>query len=441
MHSTPEMDAIFSREAHVRAMLRFEAALARAEARAGVIPYEAAAAIAAACHAERFDIDDLYQQGALAGTLAIPLVKLLTAEVGGDAGGFVHWGATSQDAIDTALMLQMREGLALLTTHLLDICAACASLAKEHRRTPMAGRTLLQQALPITFGLKAARWLALVNRQVRALRAMQDNNLVIQFGGAAGTLASLGNAGPQIAEYLAEDLRLAVPDLPWHTERDRIATIASTLGTVAGSMGKIATDIALLAQTEVGEVSEAAEPGKGGSSAMPHKRNSVDVTMALAASHLAIGTVPILLGAMFQEHERAAGAWQAEWEALPNLFRYTASAVARVRSAVQGLEIHPDRMRANLQLTNGLLMAEALTMALAPTLGRPDAYTLVQSAIEHATAVNITLPEAALQDARITNVLSPDALDRVFEPTNYLGSTDTLIDRALDGYRAAQQDG
>src|SRR6266699_1823860 len=321
LFSTPLMSAAFSPEAHVRGMLAFEAALARAEARVGIISQEAADAIAAKCRVELYDIVALYREAAVAGTPAIPLVRMLSAQVEGNAQKFVHWGATSQDAIDTALMLSMRDGIDLLAAGLLDVCAACAALAEQYRHTLMVGRTLLQQALPITFGLKAARWLALAVRQVRELREHRDRALVVQLGGAAGTLASLGSNGLRVVELLSAELGLAAPDLPWHTERDRIAGIAGTLGIVAGAMAKIAGDVVLLAQTEVGEASEGAAPGKGGSSAMPQKHNPVDATFAIASARLAIGVVPVILSAMAQEHERAVGGWQAEWEAVPALFR------------------------------------------------------------------------------------------------------------------------
>jgi 3-carboxy-cis,cis-muconate cycloisomerase len=304
----------------------------------------------------------------------------------------------------------------------------------------MAGRTLLQQALPITFGLKAARWLALATRQLRALRVQRAGSLVLQLGGAAGTLAALGDAGLRVAELLAEELQLALPELPWHAERDRVATIAATLGVGAGAMAKIAGDIVLLAQTEVAEVSEAAAPGKGGSSAMPQKRNPVDAMEALAAARLAVGVVPVVLSAMAHEHERSVGGWQAEWVAIPNLFRYTAGAVERVHSAVSGLQVDSDRMRANLGLGGGLLMAESLTMALAPQVGRPAAQRLVQAACGRALAAGSTLGQAVRDDAQIRALLSEDAIDRALDPAGYLGSADALIDSALAAYYTAQQE-
>ncbi len=439
LFSTPSMSAAFAPRAHVRGMLAFEAALARAEARAGIIPQEAASVIAACCREELFDAATLYREAAVAGTPAIPLVRMLTAQVEGEAGKFVHRGATSQDAIDTALMLQMRDGLDLLITGLLDICAACATLAEKHRHTLMAGRTLLQQALPITFGLKAARWLALVTRQVHALRERRDKALAVQLGGAAGTLASFGDKGLLVVELLAGELSLPMPNLPWHTERDRVAEIASALGVVAGAMAKIANDVALLAQTEVGEASEGAAPGKGGSSAMPQKHNPVDATSAMASARLAIGVVPVILSAMTQEHERAVGGWQAEWVAIPNLFCFTASAVEGVRGAVAGLEIDPARMKANLDQTGGLIMAEALTMALASKVGRPEAYRITQALCNRVPGSGKNLRQVALDDGGVRAVLSPEEIASALDPAWYLGSTDAFIERALAAYHQSSR--
>ncbi len=435
MFTTPEMAAIFAPAAHIRQMLAFEAALARAEAAAGVIPAAAVDLIAAACR-DDFDSAAIDAEAAVAGTPAIPLVRQLRARVAGDAADYVHWGATSQDAIDSAAMLQIRAGIDLLLADLLAIGARCAALAQEHRRTVQAGRTLLQHALPITFGLTAARWLALATRQIQALRQVCDQSLALQFGGAVGTLAALGDAGQRVAELLAAELGLPLPDLPWHAERDRIAAIAVAVGIAAGSVAKIAHDIALLAQTEVGEVAEESAPGKGGSSALPHKRNPVDAMQALAAARLATGVVPVMLSALAQEHERAVGGWQAEWSAIPDLFRYAAGAIAHTRQAVQGLQIDPQRMRANLDLSGGLMMAEALTLALAAQLGRSEARRIVQAACDQARAAGRSLHQAAHADPRISAAMSFDTIDHALDPTAYLGSADALIDRALASYRA-----
>ena len=434
LFTTPEMAAIFSGEAQVAAMLRFEAALAAAEARLGVIPRSAAEAIAAGCRVEAFDVAALVRETATAGTLAIPLVRALTEQVGAEAGKYVHWGATSQDAMDTALMLQMRAGLDALIAGLLDAGAACTALAEQHRRTVMAGRTLLQGAAPLPFGLKAARWLALLTRQARALRAQRGDALALQFGGAVGTLAALGDQGPRVAEALAAQLGLPLPDLPWHAERDRVAGIAAALGVTAGALAKIAGDLILLAQSEVGEMTEAAAPGKGGSSALPQKRNPVDAVLARAAARQAVGFVPVVLGAMEQEHERGAGGWQTEWAALPALFRATAGAVAHVRTALAGLEVHPERMRANLEGDGGLLLSEALALALAPALGRPAAQRLAGELGRRALAGHGTLQQAALADEQVRAHLSPEAIARALDPAHYLGSSDLFIDHALRLY-------
>ena len=331
-------------------------------------------------------------------------------------------------------MLQMRDGLDLLIAKLLEICAACARLAELHRHTPMVGRTLLQQALPITFGLKAARWLALATRLLSELRERRERSLVVQLGGAAGTLASLGDKGLQVVELLADELKLPMPDLPWHTERDRVAQIATTLGIVAGAMSKIASDVALLAQTEVGEAMEGAAEGKGSSSAMPQKRNPVDAISAIAAARLAVGVVPVILSAMIQEHERAVGGWQAEWAAIPNLFRYTSGAIEGVRGAVTGLQIDATRMKINLDLTGGLVMAESLTMALAPHIGRPEAYRVVQALCKQVVNAGEKLEQVALADERVRAALSPEEIERALDPMAYMGSADVFIDRALAAY-------
>ncbi len=430
LYSSSAMSEVWSGRARLQRMLDFEAALARAEARAGVIPPDAAEAIVAACHAERFDPGQLFRDTGLSATLAVPLVRALTRLVPEDARGYVHWGATSQDAVDTGFVLQAREALDLLERDLLGLGASCARLAERHRATPMAGRTLLQQALPITFGLKAARWLAMVTRQVERLRQVRERVSVAQLGGAAGTLASLGDAGPRVVAELARELGLSEPDLPWHAERDRVAELAAQLGVVAGVAAKIAQDLVLLAQNEVGEASEGATPGKGGSSTLPQKRNPVDATLALAAARLAIGLVPILLGGMTHEHERAVGAWQAEWSAIPDLFCRTACAVERVRAALDGLEVDAAAMARNLGGSDGLVMAESLAMALAAKVGRHEA----QRIVARLASAGASLERGALADAEVRAQLSPEAIRAALDPANYLGSTDLFVDRALAAY-------
>lgn len=432
LFSTPEMSEIFSPESHIGAMLAFEEALARAEARARIIPQNAAVAIAAVCRRELFDPESVFKDAIAAATPVIPLVKALTGLVEGDAKRYVHWGATSQDVIDTALMLQARAGIELLLDGLLRLGEDCATQARKHKRTPMAGRTLLQQALPITFGLKAARWLALITRRIEALRSLHEHVLAVQLGGAAGTLAALGDKGAYVASLLAEELGLGSPDLPWHTERDRIAELASALGTVAGSMAKIAYDILLLSQTEIGEVSEGG--GQGGSSAMPQKSNPVDSTLAAGAARLALGLVPVAFNAMVQEQERAAGAWQAEWGAIPDLFRYTAGAVEHVRRAIAGLKVNVGRMRVNLETGGGLIMAESLTTALARSMGRADAFALVEKLVRAPSGRSFA--NTVRTDESVTSILTPREIDAALDPANYLGSNDAFVERALAGFAA-----
>jgi 3-carboxy-cis,cis-muconate cycloisomerase len=432
-------ERIFGGAARVGHILRFEAALARAEARAGIIPNEAADAISDVCRVELFDVAVLERDALHAGTLAIPLVQQLIARVPVAARPYVHWGATSQDAIDTALVLQMREGLETLVADLVGAADTLAALAEAHRGSVMPGRTLLQQAVPITFGLKAARWLGAMTRQIAMLRALRADALVLQFGGAAGTLAALGRHGSRVAQLLATELSLPLPDLPWHAERDRPARVVAALGVTAGVVAKIARDLVLLAQTEVAEVAEGAASGKGVSSAMPQKRNPVDATNAIAAAQLAIGSVPVVLSAMSQEHERGAGGWQTEWTAIPDAFRHTMRAALHIRCALAALDVRTDRMRVNLEEASGALMAESLSTALAAHVGRPEAMRLTSQVVEQAFHARMTLREAVSRDTRVSTLLSGDELDRALDPAAYLGSTNALIDRALRSWRQVKE--
>jgi 3-carboxy-cis,cis-muconate cycloisomerase len=438
LFATPAMARLFDDRARLQAMLDFEAALARAEAAAGVIPAEAAVAISAACDAGRFDLAAIGRAAADGGNLAIPMVKALTAAVGGEAARSVHWGATSQDAIDTGFMLQARAGLDLLILETGAIGDALATLADRNRKTVMPGRTFLQHALPVTFGLKAAGWLSGVTAAHAELRLVRATAIALQFGGAAGTLASLGDRGPAVAERLAANLDLPLPALPWHGDRTRIARIASALGLAAGALGKIALDVALMMQTEVGEAFEPAAPGKGGSSTMPHKRNPVGATLALASARQAQALVPLALQAMVAEHERPIGGWHTEWVALPEAFRLTAAAAGHVRTIAEGLEVDAARMRANLDRTQGLVLAERVMMALAPTLGRMPAHHRIEAATKRAVADGTTLHAALAADAEIVATLGADGLAALFDPQGYLGANDTFIEAAGAAWRAAR---
>jgi 3-carboxy-cis,cis-muconate cycloisomerase len=436
MFGTEKMAAIFSSSARVEAMLRFEAALARAEARAGVIPNQAAEAIAEATRSGGFDAEALHREARTAGNLAIPVVAWLTEATSEDARGHVHWGATSQDAIDTGMMLQVRDGLDALDEDLIAAGMACEALATRHARTPMAGRTLLQQAVPITFGLKAARWLSLTTRGIRRIRGIRAG-LPVQLGGAAGTLAALGADGIRVADLLAEELGIVAPELPWHAERDVVAEIAAAIAITAGAMGKIATDVILLAQTEVGEVTEGVVEGGGGSSTMPQKRNPVHAPAVIACARFAHAAASVIESGLAHEHERAAGAWHAEWRAVGDLFVSAAGAAARARAMLEGLDVHPDRMRINLDATRGQIMAEALMMALAPRLGRGEAHRLVGEVAARAAAGGDLLGAAA-EDLRIREVLSEEDIGRVLDPASYLGASEAFVERAVGGFRALQ---
>lgn len=418
-----------SDRAWLEAMLEFEAALAEAEGEVGVIPQEAAAAIAAACSPDRFDASELGHAGRASGNPVVPLVERLTEAVEGDAAGYVHWGATSQDVLDSAAMLVSRRALGLVLEELDGVAAGCAALAGEHRSTPMVARTLLQQALPTTFGLKAAGWLVAVLEARRRLAEPQAGPAV-QLGGAAGTLAPFGDAGPAVVAAVARRLELAEPALPWHTDRARVAGLGSALALAAGSVEKIALDVVLMAQTEVGEVSEPAPAGRGGSSTMPQKRNPVGSVLAIACARRVRGAAGVLLAAIAQEHERAAGAWQSEWQPLGDALALTGGAAAHVREVLEGLEVRPQRMRENLDAAGGQLLAESVMFALADRMGRGESKRAVSAAVDRAASSG-----RPLRDELLAGGLDADEIDQALEPEGYLGSADAFIERALELYR------
>jgi 3-carboxy-cis,cis-muconate cycloisomerase len=419
-------------------MLDFEAALARAEARCGVISAAAAEAIAAKCRAELIDVEGLAKATADAVNPAIPLVKQLTALVAKDdakAAEFVHCGATSQDANDTGLVLQMREGFEILETDLRSLRSGLSALAREHRSTPIAARTLMQHALPTTFGAKVATWLDAINRHSVRMDEVRSRALVLQFGGAAGTLAALGNKGSQVAEALAAELKLSVPATPWHTQRDRVCEVATSLGLCTGTLGKIARDLSLHMQTEVGEVFEPAGEGRGGSSSMPHKRNPVTIVVALAAATRVPGLVSTMLSAMVQEDERGVGNWHAEWETLPEIFRLTGGALHQMAAMIPFLEVDAARMMKNLEATQGLIFAEAATVALAARIGKTAARQLVEDAVAGARESGKHLREVLAENPGVTQHLSAAELERLFEAKSYLGAAETWVDRVLESTR------
>jgi 3-carboxy-cis,cis-muconate cycloisomerase len=430
LFASAKMRAALSDKAMLQRMLDVEAALARAEAATGVIPRRAAAPIAAACQAKRFDIAALGIAAGNAGNVAIPLVKALTAAVARrdkQAARFVHWGATSQDVIDTATVLALREASDLLAADLARAIKGFVSQAKKHRTSVMAGRTWLQQALPTTFGLKAAGYAASLARARTRMSAAVEEASVLQFGGASGTLAALGRKGVAVSKAFAKSLKLEAAPAPWHAHSDRIANAGSAIAIAIGECAKIARDVSLMMQTEVGEVFEPAGAGRGGSSTMPQKRNPTLSAQILAASNLAPGLVSSLLAGLVHEHERGTGGWQASWLALPQLLLIASGAFERTAEIATGLEVDKARMRANLEVSNGLIMAEAVQFALAEKLGKMQAHDLVAKASKQALSSGKHLRGALNENPEVMEILSGKKLAELFDPANYLGETDKFI--------------
>ena len=436
--SSDAMARSFSDEARTQAMLDVEAALAWAQVACGLIPEEAAVAIDEAASADNFDIGKIGGDVLNSGNLAVPLVKALTARVAkGDpeAARWVHWGATSQDIIDTGLVLQMRSALALIADQIEQLGGRLAALAEAHAETPMVARTLMQQAIPTALGLKVAGWLSALMRSEASLRACAEKTLVLQFGGAAGNLASYGADGMKLAQALADELGLTLPDLPWHAERDRIAEMGCALAVLLGGLGKMAGDLALMAQTEIGEFSESADGERGGSSAMPHKANPVACARIIAAARRAPGLAATLLSDMDQEHERGLGGWHAEWEVLPELFRLASAALEAAGYIGEHGRFDTDRMRANLDATSGLVMAEAVSMALAAKLGKAAAHEALRRAARRAMAETLHLRASLASDPEIAAHLDDTELDHLFTPENHLGAAPELARRVAAAWR------
>lgn len=423
--STDALLAATGDQAWLAALLEAEAALAGAEAEAGIVPADAAAAITAACGADRFDVAAIGREARGGGNPVIPLVAALRRAVGDEHGRWVHWGATSQDVMDTAAMLVASRATALIARHLADLGDGCAALADRYRDTPMVGRTLLQPALPITFGLKAAGWLSGVDDAADGLEQARSA-LAVQLGGAAGTLASLGDHGPGVVERFAARLGLGAPRLPWHTARQRTAALAGSLGVVAGTAAKISGDVGLLAQAEIGEAREPAAPGRGGSSTLPQKRNPVGAAAVDAAARRALALVPVLQAGLVAEHERPVGAWQAEWEPLAELLALAGGATARTAETVTGLEVDTDAMAANLAATGGALLGERVVLEV----GRSGDRDRVRAAVQEAATAGAPFADA-LAERLVPDLVSAEDLRRLLDPAGYLGSAGTWIDRAL----------
>ncbi|TFH82235.1 3-carboxy-cis,cis-muconate cycloisomerase [Pseudomonas kribbensis] len=434
-----EMREVFCDQGRVQAMLDFEAALARAEARVGVIPDSAVASIENACRAELFDFAALGEAIATAGNSAIPLVKALGKRIAAsdaEAERYVHLGATSQDVMDSGLVLQLRQALALIEAELAQLADSLATQAQRHAATPLAGRTWLQHATPVTLGMKIAGWLGAVTRSRQRLRELKPRLLVLQFGGASGTLAALGEQALPIARALAEELQLTLPEQPWHTQRDRIVEFGAVLGLIAGSLGKLGRDISLLMQTEAAEVFEPSAPGKGGSSTMPHKRNPVGAAVLIGAATRVPGLVSTLFSAMPQEHERSLGLWHAEWETLPDICCLVSGALQQARLLAEGLEVDAARMGRNLELTQGLVLAEAVSIVLAQRVGRDTAHHLLEQCCKRAVAEQRHLRAVLGDEPQVTAELSATELDHLLDPARYLGQAQVWVERALAEHNA-----
>lgn len=427
---TAAMRHIFSDRSLVERYVEVEIALARAQGRCGVIPAEAAQAIARESSAERLDWELLRHETDNVGYPILPLVHQLVHQCG-EAGKYVHWGATTQDIMDTANVLQVRAALDLVASDLTELRGILRRLARTYRDTPMAGRTHLQQALPVTFGYKVAIWLAMFDRHQQRLAELRARVLVVQFAGAAGTLASLGTEGLKVQEALAAELKLGIPATTWHVARDGLAEAVNLLALVTGSLGKVALDIMLMASTEFAEVYEPFVKGRGASSTMPQKRNPISSELMLAVSKAVRQHAGLMMDAMVQDFERATGPWHAEWVALPESFILTAGALHQAKFALAGLIVDEQRMLHNLGISKGLIVAEAVMMGLAPALGRQQAHDVVYDACRTVNDHGGTLAQALAALEVVTAHFSPAEIDRLTDPSNYLGQAPQMVDRAI----------
>ena len=427
---TPAMREVFSDFSLITRYAEVEIALARAEARCGVIPAQAAEEIAKRADVSTLDFELLRQETDIVGYPILPLVHQMAKQCG-DAGRYVHWGATTQDIMDTAVVLQVRAGLEIIEADIAALRGILADLSKRYRDTPMAGRTHLQQALPVTFGYKTAIYLAMFDRHAERLAQLKPRVLVGQFAGAAGTLASLGDKGFEVQRELCEELGLGVPVSTWHVARDGLAEIINFFGLVTGSLGKIALDIMLMASTEFAEVYEPFVKGRGASSTMPQKRNPISSELMLAAAKGVRQHAGLMLDAMVQDFERATGPWHVEWMAIPESFVLTAGALHQAKFALGGLVVDESRMAENLDISRGLIVAEAVMMGLAPDIGRQQAHDLVYDACRVANEKAMTLADALSADPRVSAHIDRATIDRLTTPKNYLGLAPEMVDRVL----------
>src|ERR1700729_2556149 len=427
--STEAMRRVFSDENRVQKYLDFEAALARAQGRLGIIPKEAEEEIVQHCNVSEIDFAKLKTQTERIGYPVLPVVQQLVALCKDGLGEWCHWGATTQDITDSATVMQIREGLALIEADLNGIADALANLARKYRDTPMAGRSNLQQAVPITFGYKMATLLAAFERHKQRLGELRARVLVGEFGGAAGTLSSLGGRGLETQAELMKELKLGQPAIAWHTVRDTIAEAGCFLGLV--TCANIAFDIKLMMQTEVEELYEPFHEGRGSSSTMPQKRNPISSVYITALTSVVRQQTAALLDAMAEDHERATGPWEIEWIVLPEIFCLSAGALAQTLFVLTGLQVDAKKMRANLDITKGLIVSEAVMMGLGPYLGRQYAHDLVYDICRKVVATGRPLVELLAESEEITKHLDRDALAKLCDPANYLGEAGAMVDRVL----------
>ena len=427
---TSAMREVFSDLSLIARYAEVEIALAKAEARCGVIPGDAAEEIAKRTDVAALDFDLLRRETDTVGYPILPLVHQIARQCG-EAGRYLHWGATTQDIMDTAVVLQLRAGLEIIEDDIADLRGILADLSKRYRDTPMAGRTHLQQALPVTFGYKTAIWLAMFDRHAERLAELKPRVLVGQFAGAAGTLASLGDKGFEVQKAFCEELGLGVPVSTWHVARDGLAETVNFLALVTGSLGKIALDIMIMASTEFAEVYEPFVKGRGASSTMPQKRNPISSELMLAAAKGVRQHAGLMLDAMVQDLERATGPWHAEWMAIPESFVLTAGSLHQARFALGGLIVDEKKMAENLDISRGLIVAEAVMMGLAPQIGRQEAHDVVYDACRHANEKSVTLAEALSADPRVASRIDRVTIDRLTSPNNYLGLAPDMVDRVL----------
>lgn len=431
MFGTDRMRSVFTDRALIQRYLDVEAALARAQAKLGLIPERAAEAITATATVDRVDFERLSARTQIVGYPILPVVEQLSGWAEDGLGQYSHWGATTQDIMDTADVLQVRDALDLVEAELKAVGAALAKLAADHKTTPMAGRTHLQHALPVSFGYKCATWLSGIDRHLARLAELRPRVEVVSFSGAAGTLASLGGNGLATQKALAEELGLGVPDITWHTIRDGFAEVTGFLALVSSSIGKIGYDIMLMMQTEIGEVLEPFVEGRGASSTMPQKRNPISSEMMLAAAKIVREQHSAMLDAMVQDHERATGQWHVEWHALPTAFIVASGGLSAAREALEGLDVRPAEMTKVLGTTKGLIVAEAVMMGLAPTLGRQVAHDVVYDCCRVALNSDTSFEDALLARDEIASNISVEEIRRLVDPVNYLGEAPEMVDRLL----------